>query len=271
MDYSYEEIRQVVFDILSGRETGRHTEHIGQFNDLEIAVAKTFPARQGAHRNDSSMQQARLSPESAEHFREVFWDLILQQIIVPGLDSMNPNLPFFKVTSRGKKYLEQGETYFFHDALTYEKRIKERIPDIDELTLIYLKEAMQAFRSGCVLSASVMLGVASEREFLMLIENLEASPKWQGDFKRVSKERHILGKFNSFRKAIEPLRSKLPSELNEDLDTTLSGVLAIIRTHRNESGHPTGKIINREQCFVLLQLFIPYAKKLHELDDFFKA
>jgi hypothetical protein len=44
----------------------------------------------------------------------------------------------------------------------------------------------------------------------------------------------------------------------------------VIRTYRNESGHPTGKIIDREQTFVLLQLFIPYIKKLHQLREHFK-
>lgn len=270
MNYSYEEIRQVVFDILSSRENGPHVSDVNQFGSLEDAVAKTFVVRDGASPNDTAVHHARLSQPSSEDFREVFWDLILQQIIVPGMNSANPNLPFFKVTSRGRKYLDQDESYFFHDVASYEFQIRENIPDIDDLTLLYLKEAMQAFRSGCVLSSSVMLGVASEHEFLTLINTLEASSKWERDFRKVFKERYILGKFNSFRTALESLRHKLPPKINEDLDTTLGGVLSIIRNHRNDSGHPTGIIIKREQCFVLLQIFIPYAKKLHELNEFFK-
>lgn len=137
--------------------------------------------------------------------------------------------------------------------------------------MLYLKEAMQAFRAGCLLSSSVMLGVASEHEFLTLIDYLEASSKWERDFSKVFKERNILGKVNRFRTSMEPLRPNLPTKLCEDLDTTLMGVLSMIRNHRNDSGHPTGIIIGREQCFVLLQVFIPFVKKLHELGEFFRT
>lgn len=271
MNYSYEEIRQVAIDILSGREKGPHIRDVNQSGSLESAVAKTFAIRAGALPNDMDFHHAQLSPQDSEDFREVFWDLILQQIIVPGMNSANPNLPFFKVTSRGKHYLDQDEGYFFHDTGSYESLIRKRVPDIDDLTMLYLKEAMQAFRAGCLLSSSVMLGVASEHEFLTLIDDLKASSKWEGDFNKVFKERNILGKINRFRTSIESLRPTVPAKLYEDLDTTLMGVQSMIRNHRNDSGHPTGKVISREQCFILLQIFIPYVKKLHELGEFFRT
>lgn len=61
----------------------------------------------------------------------------------------------------------------------------------------------------------------------------------------------------------------LPAEVKEDLDTHFAGVLSVIRTFRNQAGHPTGKIMDREQTFVLLQLFIPYCRKLYQLMGFF--
>lgn len=268
MNYSYEEIRQVVFDILSGRETGSHISSVSQTVGLENAVAKTFVVRDGAGPNDLNVHHARLSPQSADYCQEVIWDLILQRIIIPGSDSSNPNLPHFKVTSRGRTFLDDNEEYFFHDTASYETLIRKSVPDIDELTMLYLKEAVQAYRTGCLLSASVMLGVASENEFLRLLDVLKASSKWERDFSKVFKERNILGKINKFRTAIEPLRDKLGSE---DLDTTLMGVQSIIRNNRNDSGHPTGLIMSREQCFVSLQVFIPFVKKLHQLAKFFEA
>jgi hypothetical protein len=41
----------------------------------------------------------------------------------------------------------------------------------------------------------------------------------------------------------------------------------VIRNFRNQAGHPTGTIISREQAYILLQLFIPYAKKLYQLKE----
>jgi hypothetical protein len=50
-----------------------------------------------------------------------------------------------------------------------------------------------------------------------------------------------------------------------------SGILSIIRNFRNDSGHPSGKIIEREQAYILLQLFIPYCKKMYQMKDYFSA
>jgi len=33
----------------------------------------------------------------------------------------------------------------------------------------------------------------------------------------------------------------------------------------DQSGHPSGKIVDREQAYVLLQVFIPYGKEMHQL------
>jgi hypothetical protein len=67
------------------------------------------------------------------------------------------------------------------------------------------------------------------------------------------------------------MKKDLPKENLEDLDTNLDSIVALIRNYRNESGHPSGKVLSREQCYVNLQLFIPCCKKIYELIDFFKA
>ena len=271
-NHSYEEVRQVVIDILSGQEAGRHVGDVNHFVSLNDSVAKVFVVREtGVAPNELEVHHAKLSYQDAEYLREVFWDLFLQRIIVLGMNSANPEYPWFKVSSYGQKLLSEDHGYFFHDVASYEQRIRADVPDIDPLTLLYLKEAMQAFRAGCILAATVMIGVASEHEFLCLLEGLEASSRWQRNFAKAAKERHLLGKFNAFRTALEKAQGELPSKTREDLDTTLAGVLSLIRNHRNEAGHPTGFIIEREQCYVLLQLFIPYRKKLHQLREFFAA
>jgi hypothetical protein len=59
-------------------------------------------------------------------------------------------------------------------------------------------------------------------------------------------------------------------EVKDDLDTQLNGIQSLIRTFRNDSGHPSGKLVDREQAYVLLNLFIPYAKKVYQLIDHFE-
>jgi len=88
-------------------------------------------------------------------------------------------------------------------------------------------------------------------------------------YKKAFKERSILRQFNKFRNILEQKEKTLPTEIKEDLDTNLSGILSIIRNFRNESGHPTGKLISREQCYILLNLFIHYCKKAYQLIQYF--
>jgi hypothetical protein len=86
----------------------------------------------------------------------------------------------------------------------------------------------------------------------------------------VSKERSILPKLNKFKQILDQHKGDLSSEIREDLDTNFLSIIAIIRNFRNESGHPSGKIISREQCYILLQLFVPYCKKIYHLKKFFE-
>ena len=130
---------------------------------------------------------------------------------------------------------------------------------------------MQAFQSGCLLSSTVVLGVAAEHTFELLMEAIEKRNDWKIEFSSVLKERFILNKLNKFREITEKHIHKLPYGIKEDLDTSFLGIQTLIRNFRNESGHPTGKFIDREQTFVLLQLFIPYCRKLYALMDFFSS
>src|SRR5215510_13299580 len=146
MDHSYEELRAAVLDLLAGREQASYG--LSQFANLKISLADVLRARSTGIKSVN----AQLSYNDGELFLELFWDLFRQGIITIGLNDANPDFPFFRVTSFGKKLLSGEQPYFFHDLSSYEKVIKDEVPDIDNTTLIYLKEAMQAFMSGCLLS-----------------------------------------------------------------------------------------------------------------------
>jgi len=262
MPHSYEEIRSVVLDIFSGREKVRI--QASNYHNLNSAIAEVFERREGRH-----SVQPRLDNLDSDISLELFWDLFRQGIITLGLNDMNPGFPHFRVTKFGKNIAEGYSTYFFHDVSSYERIIYSEIPGIHDVTLLYLKEAMQAFFSGCILSSTVMLGVAAEHTFQLLLETIENNSLHQKTYSSVFQERSILPKINKFRKILEQNIKALPPKIKEDLDTNFFGIQSIIRTFRNESGHPTGKIIDREQAFVNLRLFIPYCKKSYQLIDWF--
>jgi hypothetical protein len=50
----------------------------------------------------------------------------------------------------------------------------------------------------------------------------------------------------------------------------LDGVGDIIRTTRNDSGHPTGRVLTKDQARVNLQIFGPYLERLDGLRRYFE-
>jgi len=256
--HSYEEIRAAVCKYLEDAQPHISASNPMQFANLDRGVANCFGQSNGLDRRDADL------------LLEVFWSLFQEGVITLGFDSHHPNWPFFRVSRFGMAILQSQNLYFFHDVSTYEKLLLDQVPSLDATTLLYVKEAMQAFRSGCILSATVMLGVATEHTFLSLLEVIDNNPKHQATYAAVQKERSILPKINRFRPILEAQLSTLPREVKEDLDTQFAGIQSVIRTFRNDSGHPTGTIVSREQAYVLLHLFIPYAKKMYQLIDHFK-
>jgi hypothetical protein len=97
---------------------------------------------------------------------------------------------------------------------------------------------------------------------LTLLEIIEDTPSHKASFMAAIAKKMILRKCNVFRKS---------HGIKEDIDTHLSGVLSIIRSFRNESGHPSRKIISREQRCVLLNLNIPYCKTIYQLTRYFEV
>src|SRR2546430_10606295 len=175
MAHSPEEIRSAALDVLAGRVQCDYQPN--EYAHLKIGVGKALRERDGLppalptpYPEDSALES-----QDAETFLEVFWDLFRDGVITLGRDALHSNFPFFRVTSRGKRVLSGENSYFLHDVTRFESQVLAEIPDIDQTSLIYLKEALQAFRAGCILSSTVMLGVATEHTFLLLLETIDNS------------------------------------------------------------------------------------------------
>jgi hypothetical protein len=115
-----------------------------------------------------------------------------------------------------------------------------------------------------------MLGVAAEHLFQLLLDQLESDPNQSLKFSSVFQQRTILRKIEKFKNIIAVDKASFPQDIQESFDTQFLGIQSIIRIYRNESGHPTGKIIEREQSFVNLSLFIPFGKMVHYLMNQYK-
>lgn len=197
--------------------------------------------------------------------REVIWSLIIQGIIVPGVPNQvgNAGLPSFTITEWGKKCLSENE-YLPYDASLYIEKLKSEIPTIDSDILLYLKESLCAFRSGVYLSSAVMTGVAAERTLLILrtaVEKALSSPARKQKFTTSTSDKPIKRVYDEIWKRIEPVQEQLAGNLGkEDVKAELSGIFDLIRKTRNDAGHPTGRVISRDEAFGILLLFPLYCK-----------
>ncbi len=86
-------------------------------------------------------------------------------------------------------------------------------------------------------------------------------------FSSVAKQKLVRQKIAKFQDCLlrPPLIPPLPYEVTEDLDTNCLAVQSLLRIARNDAGHPTGAAPQREQVYVYLQLFVPFARQLMRL------
>jgi hypothetical protein len=79
-----------------------------------------------------------------------------------------------QVTEWRKTCLENGECEPY-DAGLFLSRITSQIPNLDPIVDLYLKEALNSFRSGAYLAVAVMTGVAAERILIVWRDVIVAS------------------------------------------------------------------------------------------------
>jgi hypothetical protein len=262
--HSYEEIRDAVAEVLQGNPGS--TGYPNQYGSLVQAVRRVLSTR--IHRrsfDDHEMPQLQM--EDHELVRDVFWDLFRQGFITLGLDYSNDRWPWFRLSHFGKRALDLSKPFAFHHAQSYVERIQAEIPDVRPETLEYLQEAAAAFYAGCPLASTVMLGVAAECEFERLLDSAVADQQFGSRFQKAKQHQFIRRKISAFSDAIKTLpKSYLPETATEDIDINLNFIQSVLRVARNEAGHPTfSRTITREQVYINLQMFFPFAKQLLRL------
>ena len=267
MDISYEQVRSLAMETLkTGEQATQFTSFYGYV--AEKAVQHGFLKENDPRNSVIHTRRFLLSKADQARTQNILWDLIIEGILRPGLnDGQNNNLPFFHVTKYGKAILQDGSASPY-DPDGYIKRLKDAIPKVDSVILTYLNEALRSFRIGCLLSSTVTLGCASEKAFLLLVGtygNSLSSPSKE-KFVKNTEGRMIKRQYDEFQKMLDSeLKARLPSNLKDDLDITLSGIFSMIRTLRNNSGHPTGREVNREQAYANLVVFPTYLKRIYAL------
>ena len=267
MPIERERLRAWVYEalILPKQQLGIPNQPL-QLNDISRWIQQKAQ-QSGLLRSNAASNPFAIILEQADEdaIRECIWNLIIQGIVVPGSSNegtYQSNLPWIQVTEWGGICLQKGE-FLPYDTGSFLSRLKAQIPHLDQIVELYLKEALNSFRAGNYLSAAVMVGVASERILIVLRDVILNSVKEDDrrkKFKESTENQTAKRIHDEIEKKLDPIREQLPLELQDSIGTEVGGIFQEIRRTRNDAGHPTGRIIEKEEAYALLQLFPVYAK-----------
>ena len=211
--------------------------------------------------------------------QQVIHELYIEGIINPG-QKMRPrthggnylSFPFFHVTLYGEQVLENTE-YQPYDPDGYLQKLQTEIPTIDPVIIRYMEECLNCFRRNLLLSAAVTLGCAAEKAILLLTEIFGAT--LEGDdkvaFQKETNTFIITRKYRALWSRLEPMAKDLPDNLGDHLGNILDRTFDIIRTTRNDAGHPSGNTIKKETVHANLLLFPIFCKRIYELIEHFSG
>lgn len=271
LNISYEQTRALVLDSLGS--SGGGTVSAVMQGAQRLAQEKNLATPKNSNSNykviSSGDGRSTKLPQKYERWIEdILWDLVIEGIIRPGRgDFLNKGWPWYHITEYGE-HIRKGQPPQPYDPDGYLVRVTA-ISNIDSTIVQYLEESLKSFRTNLLLSSTITLGCASEKAILILVDACVKSlsnPREQATFEKKIDTISIKRKHDALLKLLrDKALAQLPYELKEDLDHYLAGLFSIIRKHRNEAGHPTGKVIRREELYSYLVTFPSYLEKVYEL------
>lgn len=208
----------------------------------------------------------------AFHVVEVFWQLLLEGIVAPGMNASNVDLPWFHVTRYGRKVL-QSEAGHPHDPAGYLSRLQTRVPNIDATVLAYVSESLTAFRRGTIVAAAVMLGIAAERVFLLVCDGMHASLADRQEevaFGRLLERFAMKPKLDWAHAKLLDLQARRVPGVPDSATLMVTAIYDLLRSQRNDLGHPRDvpPKVEREEVFVNLQIFPRFYQTAEQVREF---
>lgn len=266
LNLNNEELRSLVLECLKECTTTQFVSFNNQIYDKALVKGLIVKEQNGFTTFGSSQS---LSKADTVRVQNILWDLIIEGIIRPGLgDGVNNELPFLHVTEKGKNILACNSVSPY-DPDAYLKILYKEIPNVDKVIITYLTEALRTFRIGCLLSSTIALGCASEKAFIILVEsfvNAIDSPDMKKNFKKAVEGKTIKRQYDELTKYYNSsFKSKLNGDLNEGFINSVFGIFEMIRSNRNDAGHPTGKNIEREELYANIIVFRNYLKRVYNV------
>ena len=154
--------------------------------------------------------------------------------------------------------------------------LRERISDIDQVIVRFVEEAIVTIKAGSNLGCAFLLGGASEKSILILIDTY-AQAITDEDMQKRFKSR-TSGKFIS--KVFDEFKGSWKSSLNKpsgygwtnDIEIKIEQIFQFCRICRNETGHPhLPPNLDKGVLLANMGQFVKYVEDLYELIRFYKS
>lgn len=191
---------------------------------------------------------------------EILWDLVVERLASFGArrDSAEPRWPFIYLTERGREVATGASSP--HDPDAYMRKLRQRIPRLDDIVAQYLLEAVENFRRGLLFGAAVLCGAAAERAIVMLLEGIAS---WEKNATRKAQAEDLLGRprlpsiFSLIDAAFEDAKRNfaMPYAVHQGSERHLLSFQEAIRVQRNDAVHPAVATVTKDKVFLSLQTF----------------
>ena len=215
-----------------------------------------------------------LPPELENVAAEAFWYLLRNGYVMPQPNqggAVNLNLHRYNVTERGLEWFK-GVEPLPEGADGYMKFLTDRVPNVDEVIVQYVKEALHAFNGRAYFAAAVMIGAASEKAIYLLAGDMVTGLKPT----QSKKLQDLLTERGAAKKVLDFMLKVIERNKDKDLPKDgaafqLTALFDAIRTERNAAVHPNTAEVSGDSIRLLTTVF-PYALgKSEELRDWLKA
>lgn len=208
-----------------------------------------------------------------ELIRQLMWRLLLQDVIVFGMDESNPNWPWYRVTGYGDKILQEQKMQPY-DPDGFLREFRNDNPTVDTLIYEYLEEAVRTFNHDCPKSASVMLGAASEKAILILYDTFLNAISDVNKKTRFERDANwtISSKFNVLQDRLQRMINarKFDRDTKDIIEGSFPSLFNLIRKHRNNAGHPElFSDVSKDTIFLNLRIFSTYISDIYKLINHF--
>lgn len=153
--------------------------------------------------------------------------------------------------------------------------LKARVPSCDPVIVWFFEEALRCYKAGSTAGAAFMLGAASEKSILLLIELYGSRISDDGNrekFLARTNNRMISVKYDEFKRSYKSATPKPTELLAQDLEQLLDGSFHFYRHCRNAVGHPQ-IVPDLEPGVVLANLaqFVTYIERIYALISFYQS